>query len=49
MDSGASSLEDLVDAGILTQQELDEMQSTAPPGAQWGIDDKTGLATVVYL
>ena len=34
--------------GVLTEEELGQMQSTAPPGAVWGIDPTTGLVTAVY-
>ena len=44
----AETLQDLVDTGVLTEEELEQMQSTAPAGAEWGIDPITGLVTAVY-
>ena len=44
----AETLQDLVDTGVLTSEELGHMQSTAPTGAEWGIDPRTGLVTAVY-
>ena len=44
----AETLQDLVDTGVLTSEELGQMQSTAPAGAEWGIDPITGLVTAVY-
>jgi len=44
----AETLQDLVDTGVLTSEELEQMQSTAPAGAEWGIDPTTGLVTAVY-
>ena len=44
----AETLQDLVDTGVLTEEELEQMQSTAPVGAEWGIDPITGLVTAGY-
>ena len=44
----AETLQDLVDTGVLTPEELEEMQSTAPDGKVWGVDPTTGLVTAVY-
>jgi hypothetical protein len=44
----AETLQDLVDTGVLTPEELGQMQSTAPAGAEWGVDPTTGLVTAVY-
>lgn len=41
-------IDQLVETGIITEQELQVLQSTAPEGAQWGIDPTTGLVTAVY-
>ena len=43
----AETLQDLVDTGVLTPEELEEMQSTAPDGKVWGVDPRTGLVTAV--
>jgi hypothetical protein len=43
----AKTLQDLVDTGVLTPEELEEMQSTAPDGKVWVVDPRTGLVTAV--
>ena len=42
----AESLQDLVDAEFYDSME--ELQSTAPPGAEWGIDPDTGAVVPIY-
>lgn len=42
----AETLQDLVDAGLYDSME--HLQSTAPDGAEWGIDPDTGLVVPIY-
>ncbi len=42
----AETLQDLVDAGLYDSME--DLQSTAPDGAVWGIDPDTGLVVPIY-
>jgi hypothetical protein len=42
----AESLQDLVDTEFYDSME--ELQSTAPPGAEWGIDPDIGAVVPIY-